>query len=262
MIRFLHHQSVDSTNNVARLLVADGTRERLVITADRQTAGRGRQGRAWFSPKGGCWMSLIQPLGRGTLGDRARSLLPLATGLAAAEACEPVASIEGIRLKWPNDLIVEGPGGWHKLGGVLCETCSNADRDEAMIIGVGINVNNPMEHLEAQPGALPPTSLGELAGAEIKLSAVVRAIAERIYQHLDGLAEDACLNRTHASITKRLPIGQTATIASDPSATGTIAGITEVGHLILATPEGERTISSGEVRLNPACPPDAPNSSV
>ena len=116
----MHLESVTSTQEVARGLPVGS-----VVVADHQTAGRGRLERSWEAPPGSALLAsfVLRP----------RALLSLAAGVAAAEACGP-----DVRLKWPNDLMLED----RKLGGILVEVA----RDRA-IAGIGINLSS------APPGA-------------------------------------------------------------------------------------------------------------
>jgi len=100
----LHLRETGSTSERARALALAGAPHGTVVTAGRQTAGRGRQGRAWSSPPGSLSLSLVL---RGH-----DALLPLRTGLAVADVAGPEA-----RVKWPNDVLVEGG----KVAGVLAE---------------------------------------------------------------------------------------------------------------------------------------------
>lgn len=165
----------ESTNDVARLLASAGTREGAVVLAGRQTRGRGRLGRAWLSPEGGLWCSLVlRPVGQGPPG-----LLSLAAGLAAAEAVE-IASDVRAGLKWPNDVVL----GDRKVGGVLIESAA-----DATIAGFGINVRVPLEGFPPNV-AETATSLHLVAGRPVDIEVVAEALLERFarwYQAwLDG----------------------------------------------------------------------------
>jgi len=118
--RTVRLESVTSTQEVARDLPIGS-----VVVADHQTAGRGRLDRTWEAPPGSALLAsfVLQP----------RALLSLAAGVAAAEACGPE-----VRLKWPNDLLLED----RKLGGILVEVA----KDKA-VVGIGINLSS------APPGA-------------------------------------------------------------------------------------------------------------
>ncbi len=131
-------ESVASTNDTARDLVRDGAVHGTVVVADEQTRGRGTKGRSWHSPRGrGLYASFIlrweDPAEPGT----PFPLLPLAAGLAAAEAVLGSAGVEA-RLKWPNDLVYER----RKLGGILTEGVFRPGAPGHAIVGIGINVNH------------------------------------------------------------------------------------------------------------------------
>jgi BirA family biotin operon repressor/biotin-[acetyl-CoA-carboxylase] ligase len=148
-----------STNAVARerLLAAwqrGASAEGIVITAARQSAGRGQHGRVWESPPGGLYMSVVVE----TVPVACRHKLALVAGAAVAgalgEACtffEPddAAALENLRIRWPNDLVLIEPGKPDvKVGGILCEAVAMGDR-WAAIVGIGINVVIPAEAFSA-----------------------------------------------------------------------------------------------------------------
>jgi len=113
--------TIGSTNDVASTIAASGEREGAVVIADEQTAGRGRRGRAWFSPPGsGLYVSVVlTPVRARVDRTRATMLLPLAAGVALAEAVDAMTALPVV-LKWPNDLLVAR----RKLGGILAEAVS------------------------------------------------------------------------------------------------------------------------------------------
>ena len=126
-------QSTGSTNDDARRLAAEGAPEGTVILAERQSAGRGRLGRAWDSQERlGLYLSLLlRPADpQGLIGR-----YPIAVAVAVCEACREFAG-EGVVLKWPNDVLVAG----EKLAGVLCEMRQGTAGAD-LVLGVGINVN-------------------------------------------------------------------------------------------------------------------------
>lgn len=136
------YTEVSSTLDAAHLLAANGAPEGTLVLAESQTAGRGRAGRAWSSESGkGIWLTLIErPVSRASL-----EVLSLRVGLAAAAALDAFTD-EPIRLKWPNDLYVDGK----KLGGILIEVRWRDERPEWVTIGFGINVVPPAD----QPNAI------------------------------------------------------------------------------------------------------------
>jgi BirA family transcriptional regulator, biotin operon repressor / biotin---[acetyl-CoA-carboxylase] ligase len=180
---------VGSTNDVVRDWLADGTPEVCLVIADEQTAGRGREGRSWVAPAGaGLLLSLgFRP---SWLAPEQVWRLAAVVSLAMADAAEEVAGLpeRTIRLKWPNDLVLEPPGaGVRKLAGVLGETTGLGTRDPRAIIGVGLNVDWPA-------AAFPPeladtmTSLREASrGRAVDPIALAAAFTERLRGRVGSL---------------------------------------------------------------------------
>src|SRR5215218_7775273 len=124
-----HFRSTDSTNTRARELAAAGAPHGTIITAGEQTSGRGRQGRTWTAPpnKALLYSAIVRPL------EDRHTLLPLAVPLAVCEAAEQLRPNLDCKVKWPNDIHVEG----RKLAGVLIEA---RPQDGWAIIGIGLNL--------------------------------------------------------------------------------------------------------------------------
>jgi len=137
-------RSVGSTNDIVRNWMSAGTPEVSLAVADEQMAGRGRSGRRWVAPEGAALLL--------SLGFRPAYLAPdrmwrLAgvVALAMADAAEAVAGLPDgkLRLKWPNDIVVELSGGVRKVAGVLGETVGAGGTDPSAIVGIGINADWP-----------------------------------------------------------------------------------------------------------------------
>jgi BirA family transcriptional regulator, biotin operon repressor / biotin---[acetyl-CoA-carboxylase] ligase len=128
-----------STSDEAARLARAGAEHGTVITAREQTAGRGRQGRSWHSaPDSGLYLSAVLRL---PLAPAQVPGLTLAIGVAVCDAARRAGAPAG--LKWPNDVVVRGPDGPRKLGGILSETTSVAGRIDAVIVGIGVNLRDP-----------------------------------------------------------------------------------------------------------------------
>jgi BirA family biotin operon repressor/biotin-[acetyl-CoA-carboxylase] ligase len=162
-----HHVEVASTNDVAVRLVNGGAPARTAVVADAQSAGRGRKGRAFASPPGGLYASLLvdaEPA------ERPGVVVALA-GVAAAEAIEAVAG-RLVALKWPNDLLMDG----RKVGGILLET---TDAARPVVVGIGVN-------LDAVPSELNPdvraqaTAVGPTAGRPVARDALLVALLRAV----------------------------------------------------------------------------------
>jgi BirA family biotin operon repressor/biotin-[acetyl-CoA-carboxylase] ligase len=159
-------QLTASTNADAVLAAREGAADGLVVIAEQQSAGRGRLDRSWQSPaRAGVLLSVLlrPPV------DPARwPLLSLVAGLATAEGLVSVGDVDA-RLKWPNDVMVDGL----KLGGILAERV-----DDAVVVGIGINVSTRRDELPVDSA----TSLALLGGStdrEILLKEVLRALSRR-----------------------------------------------------------------------------------
>jgi BirA family biotin operon repressor/biotin-[acetyl-CoA-carboxylase] ligase len=130
-----YFDEIGSTNDIALKRAGLGAAHGTVILADAQLAGRGRQGRGWFSPPGaGVYLSAIvrQESWAGAL-----SLVTLAAGVAVARGLSVASGLE-LELKWPNDVVIGRP--WRKIAGILSESASTGPRIDAVVIGIGINV--------------------------------------------------------------------------------------------------------------------------
>jgi BirA family transcriptional regulator, biotin operon repressor / biotin---[acetyl-CoA-carboxylase] ligase len=147
-----HFRVTDSTNARARELVEAGALGGTVVTADEQTAGRGRQGRSWTAPPGKAllYSAVLKPL------DERHMLLPLSVPLAVCEAAEELAPRTECKIKWPNDVWIEE----RKLAGVLIEA---KPQDGWAVIGVGLNLFIAPEEL---PPELRDTAVSLFASIE------------------------------------------------------------------------------------------------
>jgi BirA family transcriptional regulator, biotin operon repressor / biotin---[acetyl-CoA-carboxylase] ligase len=124
-----HFRQVGSTNTVARELAEGGAPNGTVVTADEQTAGRGRQGRTWTAPPRSAllYSAIVRPLGK------RHPLLPLAVPLAVCETAEALRAGAECKVKWPNDVHLGG----RKVAGILIEA---RPQEEWAVLGVGLNL--------------------------------------------------------------------------------------------------------------------------
>jgi BirA family biotin operon repressor/biotin-[acetyl-CoA-carboxylase] ligase len=223
-----HFRRTDSTNARARELAEAGAPGGLVVTAEEQSAGRGRQGRSWFAPPGTAllYSALLRPLGE-------RPLLPLAVPAAVCEAAEALAPVR-CQIKWPNDVWVEG----RKLAGILVEGRPEAGAGGWAVIGVGLNLAIPPKELPEELRATA-TSLGAgttLAEALEELNARLAAWIDR-----DRAEVLAAFRERDALRGRRI---------SWHGGSGVAAGIDDAGHLLVDEDRGERvSLGAGEVHL-------------
>jgi len=164
-----YFDTAGSTNDEAARLAAAGEPDGTAVVAQTQTSGRGRRGRAWVSPPGGLWISVVVSL-EGLQPQR----LSLAAGVAAAKAIETCCG-KACRLRWPNDVIVEDK----KVGGILIEAA--AGRPSA-VVGIGVNCNQGLDTLGAELRRTA-TTLRQCSGRGIPLP----LLAGRLMCELEGV---------------------------------------------------------------------------
>ena len=132
----IHFKETDSTNARAKDFAIQGAPEGTLVVSERQTAGRGRKGRIWFSPpEAGIFASLIL---RPTLLPNEAPKITFVTAVAAAEALLHLTSLD-VSIKWPNDILVNGK----KIAGILTEISTEMDAIDYVVVGIGMNINNP-----------------------------------------------------------------------------------------------------------------------
>jgi BirA family biotin operon repressor/biotin-[acetyl-CoA-carboxylase] ligase len=240
--RLLHFDEIDSTNAEAMRRVLAGERGPLWVVADRQSAGRGRSGRAWTSEPGNLFASLIVA----TRCPHSRSgQLSLVAGIAAVDAIRAaglLAQGAELRLKWPNDILI----GSAKAGGILVES-SVQGAELIAVVGVGIN-------LASSPAGLADTATNLAAhGLVLSPHEALCFLAEAmhgwfgIWDHGEGFA------RARAAWLERAgPLGEPLSVRSaEGPVTGRFAGLDAEGALLVATASGaERRFTFGDVTLS------------
>ena len=234
-----HFRRTDSTNELAKELAQAGAPGGLVVTADEQSAGRGRRGNAWFAPAGSCllYSALVRPFAA-----QDSPLLPLAVPLAVCEAAERVAPVR-CQGKWPNDVWIDE----RKVSGVLAE----ARPDEGWaVIGVGLNVAIPDEDFppelrDTAVSLLPTEAEGGLpSGGSPGVRKALSALNEALGRWLEA-GDDEVLSayRARDALSGRS--------ISWEGGEGVVKEIDERGHLVVEQPDGERVaLGAGEVHLS------------
>jgi BirA family transcriptional regulator, biotin operon repressor / biotin---[acetyl-CoA-carboxylase] ligase len=208
----VHHRVTDSTNERARELAALGAPHGTLVTADEQTAGRGRQGREWVAAPGS---SLLLSLVLRSPTDA----LPLAAAVAVCEALPVDAAI-----KWPNDIWIGGA----KVAGILVEA---RPQEGWAVLGVGVNVSDA-------PDLPHTTSLGGAVGVEELLERLLLALDRWLSRPLPEVlaawrSRDALLGET----------------VRWQNGSGKGVGIDEAGALLVDTGSGVVALQAGEVHL-------------
>lgn len=162
------YKETSSTNDAAYQLAASGEKEGSVVIAESQTAGRGRMGRFWVSPKSkGAYFSIIL---RPDILPKEVSSITLFSALSVAKTIREMAGLATF-IKWPNDVLINDK----KICGILTEMNAETDKINFVIIGIGININTKEELLPK--GA---TSIMEARGAEISRLELVKGIFKNL----------------------------------------------------------------------------------
>ncbi|WP_158968408.1 biotin--[acetyl-CoA-carboxylase] ligase [Chachezhania sediminis] len=237
--RVLHE--VDSTLSEAARVAATLDRPTWIL-AHRQTAARGRRGRAWSTPVGNFAATLIltpsEPAGDVAL----RSFV---TALALYDAvAEVVGSDTGLRLKWPNDVLLNGG----KLAGILLESSGLGTKVTHLFIGIGVNLASAPQPSEVEARALRPVSLLGEAGVDIGAEAFLDALAQSYARQEARFVAEGFAPIRAAWLARAAKLGEVITARTGKDEIiGRFDTVDEQGNLVLSTLGGRRAIPAAEV---------------
>jgi BirA family transcriptional regulator, biotin operon repressor / biotin---[acetyl-CoA-carboxylase] ligase len=232
-----HFRQIGSTNTVARELAEGGAPHGTVVTADEQTAGRGRQGRTWTAAPGTAllYSAIVSPLGE------RHPLLPLAVPLAVCETAERLRPGIECKVKWPNDIHLDG----RKLAGILIEA---RPQDQWAVVGVGMNLTIPQADF--------PEEIRERATSLFADGSTVRNARDT---YITNSAREALSERIAAWVeadTEAVLAGwreRDALLGREVSwakGSGVAEGIDERGYLLVRLADGDRVaLGAGDVHL-------------
>jgi BirA family biotin operon repressor/biotin-[acetyl-CoA-carboxylase] ligase len=218
-----HYRRTDSTNQRLRDLAHHDAPHGTLVTADEQTAGRGRQGRTWTAPPG---KALLLSL----LIRHPTRLLPLAAGVAVAETAEACGRPKA-HLKWPNDVLIEN----RKVAGILVE---GRPQQQWAILGIGLNVATA--HAEFPPELRDTAATLGLRPADREL--VLSRVLECLSRWTAAPEPDILEAVRQRDALRGRPVSWTG-------GRGTAAGIDSQGRLVVDTDGGRTQLESGEVHL-------------
>lgn len=246
----VHHPVVDSTQTLARTLLAEGASAGLAVVADRQREGRGRRGRGWqddLTSSAGptniavtvtTQMPAVEP-----------GLLPLAAGLAVADAVDGCGDSIEAALKWPNDVLLDGK----KVSGVLVDRETGV-RDLA-VVGCGINVD--WRQVTREGDALAWTSIAEQTGEEVDRAGLLARLLEELERRLRELerGDDRLLAAYRARCgtlgTKVNVLGiggrQNQNHGADNTLRGIARDVDAAGRLVVDSPGGFTPVAAGDI---------------
>jgi BirA family biotin operon repressor/biotin-[acetyl-CoA-carboxylase] ligase len=223
----VHFRLTDSTNERAKALAETGAPHGTLVTADEQTAGRGRQGRTWSAPPG---TSLLLSLLLRGLEER-HALLPLT---AAVAVCDALPDLD-CKIKWPNDVWLGG----RKLCGILLEGRPQAGW---AVLGLGLNVNLRVEDL--------PPELRETATSIAAAAGEPRDVEEELAALLDSLDRWIAAPEGEVLAAWRERDALVGRRVRWADGEGQAAGIDDSGALLVETDDGVVELNAGEIHLS------------
>ena len=245
-----HFETVQSTNDTAKILGTQGAAEGTMVVAESQTAGRGRLGRTWLSPPGtGIYVSLLL---RPPLPPHELPQITLATAVSVVRALSRAVGVTP-GIKWPNDLILNGK----KLGGILTEMETESDQIRYLVVGMGLNVNMAEFPPELAGRA---TSLLKEEGRSFSRLTVLQAWLEEfeiLYRQFlsRGFPEILEEWKRHS-----VTLGKYVAVRQGPrQIEGLAMEVTLDGALVLETARGDEVkVTSGEITLESVGLPPVP----
>jgi BirA family biotin operon repressor/biotin-[acetyl-CoA-carboxylase] ligase len=237
----VHFNEVESTNITALEMARSGASEGTAIVAENQRAGRGRLGRVWSSEAGkNLTFSVVL---RPRTSPSRIGIIPLLAGISVASALDEFSS-ESPHCKWPNDVLLGGG----KISGILCESAIQDGAIDAVVVGVGINVNQ-VDFPEDI--ATRPASLAAFAGREFDRTRVLASVLNRLGEFYrlfrtgqDGIIIEAWKNAS-PMIGTEVGINRNGTILR-----GTALDVGKDGSLILSVEGKPVSVYAGDVTLH------------
>jgi len=240
----LRFDEINSTNTEAVRQARLGAAEGICIIATQQTAGRGRQGRSWISPKdAGLYLSILL---RPTIESRYLPLITLASAVAVHDVVQGLGLAADI--KWPNDVLINDK----KVSGILSEAVET-DRGLAVIVGIGINVKP-----DSFPGELSDsaTSIESEAGNAVTFFELESALTEQFgkwYENLCGTGGPACIIKEWMRRSTYASGKNVRVTLANETITGVTDGLEQNGALRVRKDDGETVlVQAGDVeRIRP-----------
>ncbi len=248
----LHYKPrVRSTQVEASVLASAGAPEGTIVVAGVQTEGRGRMGRSWVSPPGGLWMSiLLRPEGA----VKQVHLVTLAAALSVVEGLSAL-SMPRSSIMWPNDVVI-GEG---KAAGILAEGVFVGSKLDYVVLGIGLNVNNQVRHLERILGR-PATSLREECGHCLDLGKMALSILGRLNDNYFASQQDGWSHLLPKVKTHMCTIRATISLTTEnEEIVGFAVDLSNDGGLVIITRNGYARVIRPEdvlqVRIVDTSPP-------
>ena len=238
--KIYYYDCLGSTNDQARMLAEQGAEEGSLIIAETQNTGKGRMGRAFFSPEGcGIWMSLIL---KPEIPPMDASMVTLVGAMAVQEMMQDYGIVSGI--KWPNDIVIDG----RKVTGILTEMSAGPDRINYIVIGIGINANMKFFPEELEKTAI---SMSMVTGENYHRAEIIACVMDHFEKNYREFLKTGDLRflkeRYNAGLIhkdKEIDVHEIRRVWR-----GISRGINDIGELIVSSDEGDVIVRSGEVSI-------------
>lgn len=233
--------STASTNLLAMQACQQGDCHGRLYLAEQQTAGRGRRGRSWISPFGrNLYFSLVWRFEQGVA---ALEGLSLVVGLALVKALQAL-NVDGVELKWPNDLLYQGK----KLAGILLEVNGEASGECQVVIGVGINVAMPVQEGDAIDQ--PWIDLQQIAAEKLSRNQLMAAVLDQLVIELEqftalGFQQQREAWQAHNAYQDK----EIVLLLGSGDTRGICRGVDANGALLLETEQGVTAFHGGEISI-------------
>jgi len=242
--RRLALDEVGSTNTVALEAARSGDPGPLWVTAERQSAGRGRRGRSWMSERGNLYASLLL-IDPASLPALANLPLVAALGVRNGLAALPSMRSESVGIKWPNDVLIDG----RKAVGILLESERLSDGRQAVVIGCGVNVA-----VGPKDASYPVATLREV-GVTASIDAIFQSLASGVETTLDSWASGRHFSQVREQwLAHAQGVGAPCRVnlPDGSSAAGIFRDLDPQGRLLLEEPGGTlRPFSAGDLFFTP-----------
>ena len=236
--RLVRYDTIDSTNEEAKRLARAGAEEGTLVWALEQTAGRGRRGHAWASPRGNLYASLILrpecPVGRA-------AQLGFVAALAVGDMLDATSGgLEGLSYKWPNDVLVHG----RKIAGILLESeLGEGEIPKFVIVGVGINLISSPPHTE-----FPATSVAEQGLRPVSPARAVEEVTRYCHAWVQRWREEGFAPIRAAWRARAISVGKAIRVRLEAATLhGRFLDIDQHGALLLENAGELRRIRAGEI---------------
>ncbi len=240
-VPILRFEKIDSTNAEALRRASAGDTGPLWIAANTQSAARGRRGRVWQTGTGNLAATYLAPSGRPAA---EAALFSFVAGLAVADLLVEGAPGAEIRLKWPNDVLLNG----RKAAGILLESAGTGGRTDWLAIGIGVNLASHPALDECRPGAPRPTSLAAEGAAALSPEAALAALDRHLAGWIARFDRDGFPTIRAAWLARAAHLGQRigAGLVRE-RLEGTFEDVDATGALVLHTALGRRRIAAAEL---------------